>query len=301
MKNLIKPNTFLIGVQKSATTSLYNWVSQHPQICAPSSLKDIPFFIDDTLYEKGFEFLHNTYKKYYTGQKVIIQGNVNYIFFEKSIKRIHQFNPDSKLFLVLRNPVDRAISSYFFARKRGIELNPDIVEAFKNEENINKSLNFHDLCELTYKEHGLYAKQLSILFNYFKKEQVCILLFNDLKKEPFKEIKRVFEFLGVDPTFKPKLNYLNETGEPRSKLINQFIYRDSKLKKLVNKYIADKFFSFDFKIKVKLFLGRLFSKKNKEIKKDVPEELITELKEFFMEEIVELEKITDLDLSIWKK
>ena len=260
MKELIRPNTFLIGVQKSATTSLYNWISQHPEICAPNSLKDIPFFIDDTLFIKGFEFLHNTYKKYYNNQKVIIQGNVNYIFFEKSIKRIYDFNPDAKFILVLRNPVDRAISSYYFARKRGIE-SLEIETAFKNESEVVKSTDFHELCELTYKSHGLYAQQMKTYLKYFKREQVCILLFDDLKKEPENELKKVFDFLNVSNDFQPVLNYLNETGEPRSKMINKFIYKDNWLKKVVNKYVADKFFSFDFKIKTKLFLGQTVLKR----------------------------------------
>lgn len=299
MKDIIKPNTFLIGVQKSATTSLYNWLSQHPNICAPSSLKDIPFFLDDNLYSKGLNFLNETYIKYYRNEKVVFQGNVNYIFFEKSIKRIHEFNPNAKFILVLRNPVDRAISSYFFARKRGIE-SKDILNAFENEKKIIDSNNLQDLCELTYRNHGLYAKQLKQFFKYFNKNQLCILLFDDLKNEPQLELDKIYKFLDIEENFKPKLNYLNETGNPRSKIINKLIYKDNKLKKIINDYIADPFFSFDFKIKVKLFLGRLFSKKDKALKKNIPESLSMELRSFFKEDILELEELIDKDLSIWK-
>ena len=78
----LKPNVFLIGVQKSATTSLYDWISQHPDVCGPISTKDTPFFIDDKLYNKGFSFLESIYSKYYENQKVIINGSAHTIYFE---------------------------------------------------------------------------------------------------------------------------------------------------------------------------------------------------------------------------
>ncbi|WP_340076202.1 sulfotransferase [Leptobacterium sp. I13] len=297
---MIKPNTFLIGVQKSATTSVYNWIAQHPEICAPVSLKYIPFFVEDSLYNKGAQFLHKTYKKYYKNQKIILQGNVNYIFFKKGIERIYEFDKNAKFILILRNPVERAISSYFFAKKRGIE-SRNITLAFDNEKDIFDGNNLHDICELTYKTHGLYAQQLKIFLRYFSIEQVCILLFDEIKEAPENQLKKIFNFLEVDDSFNPKLNYLNKAGVSRSKWIYKILYdKENNIKKFLNKYIADKFFSFDFKIRVKLFLGKILSKESKEAKNDVPEALIKKLNHFFEKDILELEKIIDKDLSTWK-
>ena len=55
-ENDIRPNTFLIGAQKSATTSLYNWIAQHPDVCGPESIKDYPFFC---WLEENIELLLN--------------------------------------------------------------------------------------------------------------------------------------------------------------------------------------------------------------------------------------------------
>jgi hypothetical protein len=295
----IKPNTFLIGVQKSATSSLYNWISQHEDICAPSSLKDIPFFSDDRLFEKGFSIFNEVYPKYYKEQKVVFHGNVNYIFFENALERIKQYNPNAKFVLVLRNPIHRAMSAYHFAVRRGME-KADILEAFRNEEQILEHGTYQELSDLTYKAHGLYFKQIQVFEKYFKKDQLCIVLFEDLKANPQNVLKNIFNFLGVDDTFKPQLNYLNETGEPRNKFVNGLIYKESKFKKVLMENVFNKIVSFDTKVKMKLLIGKLMTKNKKGTKQEIPEELKADLTQYYKSDIENLEKYLEIDLSNWK-
>ena len=295
----MKPNSFLIGVQKSATSSLYNWISQHPEICAPDSLKDIPFFSDDRLFKKGYDLFDDVYGKHFKNQSVVFQGNVNYIFFEKSLERIKTYNPDSKFLLVLRNPIDRAFSAYNFAVRRGLE-NKNIIKAFEFETQILKEGSFQELSDLTYKTHGLYAKQIEVFEKYFNLNKLCVVLFEDLKNDPLREVKRVFEFFDVESTFIPKLTYLNETGIPRSKLINKVIYKESKLKSAIINGFVNKLFSFDFKVKTKLFLGKILTKKGSKMNNKIPDKLIQELGQFYRSDILKLEEKLNLNLSHWK-
>ena len=295
----MKPNSFLIGVQKSATSSLYNWISQHPEICAPSSLKDIPFFSDDRLFSQGNGLFNEVYGKHFKGEKVVFHGNVNYIFFEKGLQRIKTYAPNAKFLMVIRNPVQRAISAYNFAVKRGIE-KKDISAALKHEQIILKQGGFQEKSDLTYKEHGLYYKQLSVFENYFDLSQICIVEFEDLKTNPNKELTRIFEFFEVDPTFEPELKYLNETGAPRNNFINGLIYKESKIKTFFIKNVISKLFSFDFKVKTKLYLGKLMTKKIENKINAIPDDILHGLKSYYKSDIDNLEKKLGLDLEHWK-
>lgn len=300
MNTEIKPNTFLIGVQKAATSSLYNWLSQHDEICAPPSLKDIPFFADDRLFSKGFGIFNQVYPKYYNGQKVIIQGNVNYIYFEKALKRIKDYSPNAKFILILRNPVDRAISAYNFSVRRGME-NLEIEKAFEREEEVLSAGRFQELSDHTYKSHGLYFEQLKTFKKYFSVEQLAIVFFEDLKESKENELGKIFKFLEVSTDFQPKLNYLNETGQPRNSFINRLIYKESKFKEFIMRVFVNKLFSFDTKVKAKLLLGRIMTKKRKDqIKLEVPDSLNVKLKEYYLKDIEKLEKELNIDLAHWK-
>ena len=83
IKNKILPNTFLIGAQKSATTSVYNWLALHPDICAPLSVKDYAFFTREDFFEKGINHLSSFYEDVFNDEKIILQGSVHYIFLKR--------------------------------------------------------------------------------------------------------------------------------------------------------------------------------------------------------------------------
>jgi len=299
IKETIIPNTFLIGVQKSATTSFYNWMSMHPDICGPKAIKDVGFFFDDRLYKKGMSFLSNPYKKYYTNQKSILHSNVNYIFFEKALQNIKSLKTDAKFILILRNPVERAISAYYFFVQRGLEQR-GILQAFQEEDKIKENGSLQELCDFTYKEHGLYHKQIMQFYKYFDKDNLLILLFDDLKKNPHQELSETFRFLGVNDNFKPDLIYENKTGVPKNTSIQKMIHGNNKIKKVFVNSILDKVLSLEKKNKIKNALSNLFIKENSSLKKETPESLKTDLYQYYKSDVEQLERLLNKDLSNWK-
>ena len=181
-----KPNTFLIGVQKAATTSVFNWLSQHPEVCAPLAMKDLAFFTRPMFYkEKGIDFLLKHYKKCDGSQKIKLQGSVHYIFFDDALKRIKSFKPDAKFILILREPVERAISGYKYARKFNYE-EASFTDAIEKEALRIQSDDLRIVSECTYVNHGYYAYQVKRFLKYFEKSQLKILLYEDIKKSPLK-------------------------------------------------------------------------------------------------------------------
>ena len=98
------PNTFLIGVQKAGTTTLNDWLSQHPQVYGYASLKDIPLFVKFPSAEQLNKRLALETPSY-NGQKVVLHSAVNYIFYPSLLEKISTVKPDAQLLLILRNPV----------------------------------------------------------------------------------------------------------------------------------------------------------------------------------------------------
>lgn len=297
--NQIIPNVFLIGVQKAATTSLYDWIAQHPEVCGPVSMKDTPFFIDDELYQKGLGFLHKVYKRHYNNEKIIINGCANNIYFEKALARIASLNKSGKIIVVLRNPIERAFSAYQFAKKRNME-KASFCEAIKMEKDRLKDPNLKTIANLTYVDHGFYFKQLTTLLKYFPKENIKVLLYEDIKYKPMSLVKEIYDFISIDVEFTPNLKKLNKTGEPRFGVIKKLIYNDSKFKKYFLKYFFDKVVSHDRKYRLKLFFLNLITKKPKISDPKISDQTKNSLLNIFMNDIESLEKLLELDLSEWK-
>ncbi|MEO7209598.1 MAG: sulfotransferase domain-containing protein [Chitinophagaceae bacterium] len=231
------PNTFLIGVQKAGTTSLDNWLSQHPEIYNYQSLKDIHLF---GLYKNKNEIIERLQKEQvdlYSGEKIVLQSAVNYIFYPAMLSDIKRDAPGSKIIIVLRNPVDRAVSSFYYFKKMFREKRP-IKEALMYTPGKNYPFS-KDNNDFTYIEHGFYYQQLSTCFQYFDKENILILDFEVMKKNPGEVMKKVFTFLNVDAAFQPDFSTKNITGEIRNKWFQKQLVKNSGVKKWAMKYLVN--------------------------------------------------------------
>ena len=228
-----KINTFLLGAQKAGTTSLYDWLGQHPAIEAPLAIKDYHFFCNDTYYKKGHDHLETFYKN--NEALINLHGAVNYLYFHQvSAARIHAYNPEAKLIICLRNPVDRAISAYkYFTRV--LQENNSFHDALEKE--INGELTtFKELSNNSYISHGFYDEQINSFLNYFNPAQLLVLGFDELT-DPNKQretLIKVFQFLNVDSTPVINFNHLNLSGTPKIKWLNRFI-RESQTKKIITR------------------------------------------------------------------
>ena len=188
------PTFLIIGSQKAGTTSLYNVLKRHPQIFMPET-KEINFFFHEHLYKRGIEF----YKQYFTNIskkcKAIGEASPGYICHPEAPKRIKKYLPDVKLILTVRNPVDRAYSQYWDNRC-------NLVESRTFEERVTEALLDTDkLGKFGYFRRGLYITHIKRFLKYFKREQLLILVFEDLIENPLNFYKKCFRFLGVEDSF----------------------------------------------------------------------------------------------------
>lgn len=176
-----------LGAQKSGTSWAYACLYEHPEICAP--IKEIHFF-SRPRFENGKEWYEKHFEK--CGKKVTGEFSTSYLYSKEAPLRIKELYPEAKLIAILRNPVDRAISQYRNSIKGG---------------HIAEDLSFASFMdsEKSVIEQGLYFRQLQQYLALFPKEQILILIYEDIKKDPQEFISRIYRHLGVDDRFAPSM------------------------------------------------------------------------------------------------
>lgn len=194
---------FIVGAQRSATTYLATILDEHPEIdMAKPLLPEPKFFYIDKLYKKGLSYYQ---KKYFINQKGALRGDksICYTEKEKSARRIKKHFPDAKILFVLRNPVERALSNYWYTRNEGLE-NLDLETAikekaqFRNYDKKNISVN-----PFQYLGRGLYLKQIKMYEKYFPKKSIKVLIHEELVNSK-NLIFEVCAFIGTRRNFAPK-------------------------------------------------------------------------------------------------
>lgn len=226
-----KIDFLIIGVQKSATSWLYECISEHPQICVSKQKKEIEY-IGGELYKKnGLEWYFSLFD-HCGGEKVKGDASVEYLYNESSPELVKQFLPNAKLIVSLRNPNERAISAYYWYLRKGL---------LSSEKSMSETLTYLKKCYKEGKkniagidiiERGIYHEQLARYLKYFDGSQLLILLYEEIKSNPASVLKKLFAFLNVDENFipksildKPKQNSYSkwvikfERLNPRSKII----------------------------------------------------------------------------------
>lgn len=296
------PNTFLIGVQKAGTTTLNNWLSQHPQVYSYNSLKDIPLFTKFT-DEKQLNKRLLLETPAYNNEKIILHSAVNYIFYSSLLQKISEQKPGANLLLILRNPVDRALSSYFYFQKM-LREKRDIEKSLVYEPEKQITIT-RDNNDFTYIEHGFYYAQVKTCLQYFSAKQLLVLDYDDLKNNPHALLKNVFAFLNIDENFQPDFTIKNITGDLKSRFIQEKILHKNKFRKWFVDYLIDPWFPVNKRkiLKNKLFELNTSTQKKSPVLSSVNEETMNSIKnrlrEFYLHDTALLDEL--LGTSFYKK
>ncbi|MBI1275336.1 hypothetical protein GC177_05120 [bacterium] len=189
---LQKLDMLIVGAQKTGTTSLYDYLAQHPDVFLPK-VKEIHYFARDEFYQQGPRYLEAFYRDY-KGEAVAGGAYVHLMYFSQSAQRIHDYNPNMHIVAVLRNPIDRAYSAYWYARRNGWE-NIDSFESALQQEIMRLHGNYQEQAELTYLSHGHYAQQLRPYVELFGADHVHVVMSDELKKTPEKVVDRLLKVL----------------------------------------------------------------------------------------------------------
>jgi hypothetical protein len=205
------PNFIIIGAPRAGTTSLYHYLNQHPQI-SMSKIKETNFFTYlASQVESDYQIRPNstwpvtTFSQYEAlfdikkNTKAIGEASPVYLYTPNVPKLINKHLPNVKLILILRNPIERAFSSYLKDCREGVEkrsFEVAVTEELQDPKKIIASINF-------YIRAGLYFEHLTRFSEYFNSSQIKILFQEDLYKEPSFVLRNLFDYLEVDNQFVP--------------------------------------------------------------------------------------------------
>jgi hypothetical protein len=189
-------DAMIVGVEKAGTTSLLNYLSQHPEIASHTGM-EFPYFVKEELYQNGWDNAFSQYFRQDIGAALLLGKSVGCIYWAEAALRLFRHNPAIKLIAVLRNPMDRAYSAYWYAVQMGREDTNTFEQAIDLEsERLRTGEDFH-LRYHAYLRRGLYAAQLESLLEFFSPDQIKVVLFEEFKNKPQVVTDEIFDFLGV--------------------------------------------------------------------------------------------------------
>lgn len=198
---IVTPTFVLGGAPKAGTTSVYHYLDQHPQVCM-SARKETSVFIDD----RSLEWLSENYYRHYDGEPAVGEASAGTLGAPEVTQRVHETLPEVQLIFVLRDPVERLYSHFTFLQgEQAIDPDTSFSRLIRSETDWRNTL--IDL--------GRYHKHLTRFEKYFDRDQMLVLLFDDLKADTEAFMKRIFRFIEVDSSFRPSLGVQNPTREPR--------------------------------------------------------------------------------------
>ena len=194
---------FIAGAQRSGTTYLHTILTEHPEIELNQPWWPEPkFFLNEDAPSRIDEY----HQKYYFRDDVKIHGEKSVCYMEHSevVERIARSFPDARIIFILRDPVDRAISNYWYSFGNKLE-NASIEEALMDESLAQRPYDAEKIIGCPpyyYLRRGKYSTYLDNYLKHFDRAQIKILVSEEFFNNQ-KAISELFEFLDIKPDFSP--------------------------------------------------------------------------------------------------
>lgn len=197
-----KIDLFIIGTQKAGTTAIIRYLSQHPLMTGHQSM-EYPYFLDNEFSDSGYlKSLKKFYgKSTFENNIKLLAKNVNVMYSESALRQIYNYNADIKLLIILRNPVDRAFSSFQHALSRGYETIENFQEAIYSSDTSRFGNNRIAKRSCQYLEYGKYAKYLKHVYDVFPKENVRVYFYEEMFSDITKYLEEFQSLLGLTESF----------------------------------------------------------------------------------------------------
>lgn len=205
------PDWLIVGVPKAGTTTLAEWLRSHPQVFV-SGLKEVEFF--DNRWERGLGWYAGHFAAAAPDQRAG-EATPLYVYSDQALDRIRATLPGVRLVLLLREPVERLWSQFWFLRMLGAEtrsLDRSIDLERRHPGRPPRGL------PIGYLESSRYAGRLRALQARFPAEDQLVLFFDDLIADPLATWTRLCRHIGVDPALASPADFrsTNPTTVPRS-------------------------------------------------------------------------------------
>jgi hypothetical protein len=245
------PDFLILGAQKAGTTALYAYLRRHPKITGPS-WKEVSYF--DRHYARGSDWYRGNFPNLLrTRRELVGEASPSYLFHPLAPQRVKELVPDARLVVLVRNPIDRALSHYHHELALGREslsfedaLAAEERRLEGEEDRLRADPRYFssEWWSHTYKARGRYVEQLERWLQVFPREQLLILPSEDLLGEPERAHAEVLQFLGV-PAHRldsyPRVferQYAEMKPETRAELADYFAEPNRRLYELLGRDLA---------------------------------------------------------------
>ncbi|MEZ0327092.1 MAG: sulfotransferase domain-containing protein [Fimbriimonas sp.] len=217
----MRPNFFLAGAPKCGTTSLYDWLKDHPNTFLPE-IKEPHFFAllrPDRVIEKLAEYNAQYAKANKPGVIAIGDGSTTYLHTPGALETVKGYAPDAKVVLSVRNPIDMVRSLHAYKLSRQAEDVEDFEAAWRlsfdrrQGKNLPKVAGIIDPYQIDYAEMGLLGKYVSKAYGLFPKENIHVVVFDDMVGDPRKTYLSLEAFLGLPDNGRTDFSASNVTSD----------------------------------------------------------------------------------------
>jgi hypothetical protein len=301
MKNKL-PNFLVVGAAKSGTSSLHQYLIQHPEIFMSTinkegvSVKEPQFLIKSKVQERLHFGVWNwgEYKALFEDveeEKAIGESTVFYLYYYKeAIKNIKlRLGNEVKIIILLRNPVDRAFSAFQHVSK-SVKESLSFEDALSKEEGrLENDLSLTPM--VMYKDMGLYYNMVKAYKEQF--EHVHVVIYEDFRDKTDIVLNDIFNFLEVGKANKIDSSLRHNVGgkEWKNTKLKNLFQKDNLFKKMYLKLVP-----VVMKNKIKEKLLNFSTNKSRSMNNTTKESLMS----FFKEDIDKLSKLISRDLEHWK-
>lgn len=265
------PDFFIVGAPRCGTTFMYEYLGRHPQIYM-SPTKEPQFFatdLDSGSYLDSLSFMRDRdrYLALFEGARpdqIAGEASTWYLYSKEAATNIKAANPDARIIIMLRNPV-QMLHSLHERRVYGGSENLlrfedalDAEAARKRGEQIPPRA--RNIKALYYRDVGRYSEQVERYLTAFGERRVRIILFEEFRADPAESYRATLEFLGVDPGFRPEFRVVNEAVERRSGRVQQALLSPGVIRAA----------RFVLPVRVRPYVGRLWDTVNTRGKRREP-------------------------------
>lgn len=214
------PGYLVVGTKRGGSTSLADWINQHPEVAPCRTRKGTHYF--DVNHSRGWNWYLSRFEGSSPAWKITGEASPYYMFHPLAPERISRELPDAKLVILLRDPIARAWSQHRYETEKGYEtqkferaLDLEAVRTAGEEDRLRCDPTYQSFAHRhhTYLSRGHYAEQLERLYRFFPREQVLVLRTEELFAEPHGQLDRVWEHLGVSRVRLHSLKRHKETSK----------------------------------------------------------------------------------------
>jgi len=297
------PNFLIVGAAKSGTSSLHNYLNQHPQVFMPSynkegmKVKEPRFLIKDLVQHR----LHNgiwTFEEYQSlfddvkDEKAIGESTVLYLYYYKhAINNIkHYLGEDVKIIVMLRNPADRAYSAFHHV-SRGFKENNSFEKSLEIEKGrMEREENLTPM--VMYKEMGMYYEMVKAYMESFK--NIHIIFYEDFRDNIESEMNKIYNFLGISNNIEIDFITKHNVGGKRWKdeKMKHVFMKDNPMKSILKSVLPEKL--------RKGMRNKLVNASTNKIG-SMKEETREYLNDYFKQDVKKLSELLNKDLQHWTK